>query len=245
MASATSAIKSPAFGPTMPAPITRRVAGSNSNLVMPSLRPRLRERPLAAQGNVPFSYARPCVLASDSVSSRPRHFRIRVSNRRYHGRFECAFFAGGDFRRDLGLRESPCVRAWGCPTMSPMAKIWATLVRLLRVDRHVTPLVDLYTGRFGADIATVRRTTHCDQHPIKTLVGGSIRSFERHMQTVRLGLNTCDPWCLDKCSRIVWRSAAATVLQCHGRHRTSIRQATRPRSRVSRFRSTRSPIRDR
>src|SRR6185436_16717938 len=67
IASATSEIRSPAFGPTMPPPITRCVAGSNSSFVMPSSRPSVSERPLATQGNVAFSYAVPFTFASVSV----------------------------------------------------------------------------------------------------------------------------------------------------------------------------------
>ena len=42
---------------------TRRVDGSNSSLVNPSSRAMDNERPLAAQGNTPFSTSRPCAFA--------------------------------------------------------------------------------------------------------------------------------------------------------------------------------------
>ncbi len=41
---------------------------SNSTLVMPSSRPRLSDRPLAAQGNTPLPYLIPAALASFSVT---------------------------------------------------------------------------------------------------------------------------------------------------------------------------------
>ena len=54
MASTASAMRSPAEGPTMPQPMTRPVASSNSILVIPSDRPRVSDRPLAAHGNTPL-----------------------------------------------------------------------------------------------------------------------------------------------------------------------------------------------
>jgi hypothetical protein len=62
IANAASAIRSPAFGPTMPQPSRRLVASSNSSLVTPSSRPSDKERPLAAHGNTPLSYLTPFVL---------------------------------------------------------------------------------------------------------------------------------------------------------------------------------------
>src|SRR5690606_12980559 len=55
MARAISEIRSPAFGPTTPPPMTRRVVGSNSSLVSPSSRPSESARPLAAHGKLAFS----------------------------------------------------------------------------------------------------------------------------------------------------------------------------------------------
>ncbi len=71
MASAASAIRSPALGPTIPAPINRSVSSSNNSLVMPSSRDSARLRPLAAQGNTPLPYLIFFALASISVS--PTH----------------------------------------------------------------------------------------------------------------------------------------------------------------------------
>src|SRR5215212_7078921 len=68
MASAASAMRSPALGPTMPAPMMRSVDSSNSTLVMPSSRPSDRDRPDAAQGNTPLPYLTPAALASFSVT---------------------------------------------------------------------------------------------------------------------------------------------------------------------------------
>ena len=50
IASATSAISSPAPTPVTPAPRTRRVSGSTSSLVVPSVRPMPSARPDAAHG---------------------------------------------------------------------------------------------------------------------------------------------------------------------------------------------------
>jgi hypothetical protein len=67
MASAASAMRSPAFGPTMPQPMMRSVASSNRTLVTPSSRPSESDRPLAAHGKVPLPYFTPFALASFSV----------------------------------------------------------------------------------------------------------------------------------------------------------------------------------
>jgi hypothetical protein len=68
MASAASAMRSPADGPTMPQPMARPVTSSNSTFVSPSDRPRVSERPLAAQGKTPLPYLTPAALASFSVT---------------------------------------------------------------------------------------------------------------------------------------------------------------------------------
>ena len=54
IASTPSVIKSPAFGPTIPTPMTRFEPSSKRTLVTPSFRPNERLRPLAAHGNFPF-----------------------------------------------------------------------------------------------------------------------------------------------------------------------------------------------
>ena len=66
--STVSAMSSPAFTPTMPAPRMRLLPFSNSTFVRPSSRPMPSARPLAAQGNTAFSYSTPCALASGSES---------------------------------------------------------------------------------------------------------------------------------------------------------------------------------
>ena len=68
MASAASAIRSPADGPTMPQPMIRSVVSSKITLVMPSSRPSDSERPLAAHGKTPLPYLMPAALASFSVT---------------------------------------------------------------------------------------------------------------------------------------------------------------------------------
>ena len=68
IASATSDTRSPACGPTMPAPRTWRVSGSMRSFVSPSSRPSPSARPDAAHGNVPFSNGMPSALACVSVS---------------------------------------------------------------------------------------------------------------------------------------------------------------------------------
>src|SRR3954447_13122413 len=68
MASAASAMRSPALGPTIPAPMTRSLASSNNTLVRPSSRPRDSDRPEPAQGNTPLPYLTPAALASFSVT---------------------------------------------------------------------------------------------------------------------------------------------------------------------------------
>ena len=74
MASAASAISSPAPGPTIPAPMTRPDAASTTSLVSPSLRPMVAARPEAAHGNFASLIARPARWASASIArtTRPR-----------------------------------------------------------------------------------------------------------------------------------------------------------------------------
>ena len=60
-------MRSPAFGPTMPQPMTRSLASSNSSLVMPSS-PERQRASRAAHGNTPLPYLSPCAFASFSVS---------------------------------------------------------------------------------------------------------------------------------------------------------------------------------
>ena len=68
MASPTSAIRSPALTPTIPAPSTCFVSGSNSSLVIPSDRSSASARPDAAHGNTPLPTSISSALASFSVS---------------------------------------------------------------------------------------------------------------------------------------------------------------------------------
>jgi hypothetical protein len=66
IASAISAMSSPALRPAIPAPSTRCVPGSSSSLVRPSGRPMPSARPLADQGNTAFSNSTPSCLARSS-----------------------------------------------------------------------------------------------------------------------------------------------------------------------------------
>ena len=68
IARAASAIRSPALGPTMPAPMMRSVTSSKITLVRPSSRPNDSDRPDAAHGKVPLPYFTPAALASFSVT---------------------------------------------------------------------------------------------------------------------------------------------------------------------------------
>ena len=61
-------MRSPALGPTIPAPMIRSVVSSNSTLVRPSSRPSDSERPDAIHGNTPLPYLTPAALASFSVT---------------------------------------------------------------------------------------------------------------------------------------------------------------------------------
>ena len=103
MASAASAIRSPAFGPTMPQPITRCVVSSNSSLVMPSSRPSESERPLAAQGNTPLPYLTPLRLRLVLGQADPGDFGIGVGDRRDHLGVEEAVLARRDLRRHMAF----------------------------------------------------------------------------------------------------------------------------------------------
>ena len=55
IAKATSDMRSPAYGPIMPPPMTLSVSFSNRSFVNPSSRPIASDRPLAAHGNLDFS----------------------------------------------------------------------------------------------------------------------------------------------------------------------------------------------
>jgi hypothetical protein len=54
IARTSSEMRSPALGPAIPVPITRRLALSNKTLDNASSRPVIRALPLAAQGNTAF-----------------------------------------------------------------------------------------------------------------------------------------------------------------------------------------------
>ena len=52
----------------MPQPMTRPLASSNSTFVIPSERPSVSDRPLAAHGKTPLPYPMPAARASFSVT---------------------------------------------------------------------------------------------------------------------------------------------------------------------------------
>ena len=70
----------------------------------------------------------PCFCTAP-LSGRPRRFRDRCRRPRGSARVEMRLFARGR----LGRHMSSCTALWasiGCPTMSPIAKICATFVRI-------------------------------------------------------------------------------------------------------------------
>ena len=129
IASATSLIRSPACVPTIPPPTTRCVSSSNSSLVKPSSRPLAIARPDADHGNTPFLILRPCFFASSSV--RPTHATSGSVYATDGMTFasKCALCPA-----TASAATCPsCTALWasiGWPTMSPIAKMCGTLVRI-------------------------------------------------------------------------------------------------------------------
>ena len=131
IASAISPIRSPACVPTMPPPTMRCVASSNSSLVKPSSRPLAIARPEAAHGNRPFCTLMPLRLGLVLGEADPGDSRDR-----------CRRPTGSRARRssDFWPRRATSAATWpsctalcasiGWPTMSPIAKMCGTLVRI-------------------------------------------------------------------------------------------------------------------
>jgi hypothetical protein len=128
MASAASAIRSPALGPTMPQPRTRLVASSNKSLVMPSSRPSESERAEAAQGKIPLPYLIPLALASFSVMP------TQATSGSVLATLGITLVSKKLLRpAAVSAATLPsCTALWasiGRPTVSPIAKISGTLAR--------------------------------------------------------------------------------------------------------------------
>ena len=109
---------------------TTASCGSNSSLVKPSSRPIESERPLAAQGNTRLLDRDVLRLGRALGQTHPGDLRIGVGdrgNRRAHRSSSCG---------RPPPRPRPCPRGWPCarasagPTISPIAKMCGTLVRI-------------------------------------------------------------------------------------------------------------------
>ena len=119
-------MRSPAFAPTIPIPITILVSGSAKILVLPSVRSNAIARPLACQGNSPFTNGIPSCLSSASVG--PAHAISGSVN-------ITAGIAFGSNDDDLSPEITSaatfpsCVALWasiGSPVISPIAYIFFT-----------------------------------------------------------------------------------------------------------------------
>src|ERR1700757_1454818 len=98
-----SAINSPAFTPTIPAPSSRRDSGSNSSFVIPSSRPSDRARPDAAHGNTALLKLDPLLLRGRLGQPHPRDLRIGIRHRRDRPGVELHVVPGDHLGRDLAL----------------------------------------------------------------------------------------------------------------------------------------------
>ena len=144
-------MSSPALVPTIPPPSTRCVSGSNSSLVKPSSRPSDSERPLATHGKAPFLKA---MLGpaprSRSVPPRPFPDRCRPPTER-RAQSNARFLPAATSAATL----ASCIALWasiGGPTMSPMAKMCGTLVRIC-LSTGMKPRSDTLTPAASAPIA--------------------------------------------------------------------------------------------
>ena len=156
IASATSAIRSPAFVPTMPPPTMRCVASSNSSLVKPSSRPSAERA--AGRGPRELALAVLDALAPwpRSRSGRPRRPRDRC--RRPTGspwRRRTLFWPAATSAATLPSCIALCASI-GWPTMSPMAKMCGTLVRIC-LSTGMKPRSSTATPAFSAPIALAVR----------------------------------------------------------------------------------------
>ena len=206
IASPISAIRSPAFVPTIPPPMTRCDSGSNSSFVNPSSRPIASERPLAAQGNTAFSIghaARPGVRLGEPD---PRDFRIRIGNRRNDARLEVGLEPGSGFRGHLAF-----VRRLVSEHRLPDDVADRENVRHVRphlpVDRDVTSLVHLDARRLGTDAPAVRSATHRNEHLAVDLRPGCLVPGERHTQAIVKRLDRGDAGPEQNVLVLAWRCA--------------------------------------
>src|SRR5690242_5037546 len=129
IASAISLTRSPACVPTMAPPTTRCVASSNRSLVKPSSRPLAMARPDAAQGKTAFRTFTPLAFASSSVSP------TQATSGSVYATDGITRASKNDFSPAAASAATcPSCTALcasiGCPTMSPIAKMCGTLVRI-------------------------------------------------------------------------------------------------------------------
>ncbi len=178
IASAASAIRSPAFGPTMPAPSRRSLVlveqqlGQALGAGEPSARPRGRP------GKAPLPYLMPLRLGLGLGQADPGDLGIGVGDRGDAPGVEEAVLAGGDLGRDLGL-VGRLVREHRLADDVADREDVRDVGALLAVDRDEAALVDRDARALGADRLAVRPPADRDQDPVEDLsVAGAFVALE-------------------------------------------------------------------
>ena len=183
IASPTSAIRSPAFVPTIPPPMTRCDSRVEQQLRESLVAPDRERAPARGPGEHRLfegHAARPGVRLGEPD---PGDLRIRVGDRRNDARVEVALESGGGFRGDLAF-----VRRLVSEHRLPDDVADREDVRHVRphlpVDRDETSLVHLDARRLGADAPAVRSATHRNEHLAVDLRPGRLVPGERHTQAI-------------------------------------------------------------
>ena len=152
MARPTSAISSPALGPTMPPPMTRLVAASTISLVNAFVAAQRQRTAAGRPGKRALANTEAVALGLAFGDTHPGHFRIGVGHRGNDARIEGRLVAGGDFRRHLGLVHG-LVRQHGLADDVADGEDVRHVGAHLLVDGNEAALVDRDARGLGIDAA--------------------------------------------------------------------------------------------
>ena len=185
IASAASAIRSPADGPTMPHPMIRSCSSSNRILVTALVATQRQRSSARRPGKDALAVFDATGLGFDFGHADPRHLRIGIGNRRNDLRVENAVLAGRHFGCDLRLMH----RLMGEHRLADHVsdgKDMRNIGAHLLVDRDEAALVDSDARGLRADHLAAGTAADGDQQTIEQIVRRSIRTFERHAKAVGL-----------------------------------------------------------
>ena len=193
MASAASAMRSPALGPTMPQPMIRSVALVEQHLG-DALVAAERQR---AAGRRPREHAL-AVLDARGLGlvlgdPDPGDLGVGVGHRRDHRGVEEARHAGRDLGGDLALVHR-LVRQHRLADDVADGEDVRHVGALLLVDRDEAALVDEHAGVLGADQLAVGPPPDRDQDLVEGVGRGGAAALEAHAQPVGVRPRPWSPW---------------------------------------------------